>query len=228
MSELQVEANENQLLSQPDAISLEAVPLIDDYSATLDQVQLTKQNSSKLPPKGIPLGKSLKVRTQQHVAGDKKSPRNGTFEIFGERGVLSDGENGRSPKNEQHKTYSQKTESRKQDNLKAGPKVYASGRESQDFKIKTKRSQSKKNQPTTKVLPTVNTNSLIADTKNNKLIILPVTEPTYHRGKSATQSIVSLAQNEKIVINQQNHMQAIKQPMALRVNNGQRLLPPIT
>jgi hypothetical protein len=36
MSELQVVANENQLASQPDAISLEAAPLIDDYSATLD------------------------------------------------------------------------------------------------------------------------------------------------------------------------------------------------
>jgi len=69
--------------------------------------------------------------------------------------------------------------------------MIASGRESQEFKIKTKRSQSKKNQPTYKGL--TNTNSLVADSQKNKLIILPVSEPTYLRGKSATQSIVNLA-----------------------------------
>ena len=85
-----------------------------------------------------------------------------------------------------------------------------SGRESQEFKIKTKRSQSKKNQPTTKVLANVNTASIAIETKSNKPLVLPVSEVVYPRGKSATQSIVNLAHNEKHILDQQNHILAMK------------------
>ncbi len=42
--------------------------------------------------------------------------------------------------------------------------------------------------------------SLIAEAKNNKLIFLPISEPVYQRGKSATQGIVNLANNERNAI----------------------------
>ena len=47
------------------------------------------------------------------------------------------------------------------------------------------------------------------------------------RGKSATQSIVNLAQNEKTIIDQQQHLTQIKSMNSSQRNNLQKQLPPL-